>query len=118
MVEFSATLPSAKPRDLNTPLTVLPPLMVRYAFHVGESGRNLSRAEHISPVVVADREACKPFLPPSPKLAHADGDFLIADLLADDVIRWADIFLPASVNQLRRVRVTFTFGLARHSFPA
>jgi hypothetical protein len=37
-------------------------------------------------MVVADREDCEPFLPPSPKLAHADGDSIIADLLADDVI--------------------------------
>jgi hypothetical protein len=105
MVEFSATVPSAKSRDLNTPLTTLPPLMVRYAFQVGESGRNLSRAENISPVAVADRKACEPFLPPSPKLAHADGDLFIADLLAGDVIRWVDILLPASVNQRRRVQL-------------
>jgi hypothetical protein len=116
MVEFSATLPSAKSRDLNTSLTILPPLMVRHAFHAGKSGRNLSRTENISPVVVVDREACEPFLPPSPKLAHADGSFLIADLLTDDVIRWADIFLPASVNQRRRVQIAFIFGLAHHSF--
>ena len=38
-------------------------------------------------MVVADREDGEPFLPPSPKLAHADGDSIIADLLADDVIR-------------------------------
>jgi hypothetical protein len=69
LVEDSATLPSSKSRDVNTPLTTLPPLMVRYAFRVGESGRNLSHAENISSMAVADREACEPFLPPSPKLA-------------------------------------------------
>jgi hypothetical protein len=61
--------------------------MVRYAFRVGESGRDLSHAENISSTAVADREACEPFLPPSPKLTHADGDSILADLLADDVIR-------------------------------
>jgi hypothetical protein len=61
--------------------------MVRYAFRVGESARDLSHAENISSMVVADREGCEPFLPPSPKLAHADGDSIIADLPADDVIR-------------------------------
>jgi hypothetical protein len=38
-------------------------------------------------MVVADREDCEPFLPPSPKLAHADGDSIISGLRADDVIR-------------------------------
>jgi hypothetical protein len=33
------------------------------------------------------REACEPFLLPSPKLARADDDSIIADLLADDFIR-------------------------------
>ena len=61
--------------------------MVRYAFRVAESGRNLSHAENISSLGVADREAWERFLPPSPNLAHADGDSIIADLLADDVIR-------------------------------
>jgi len=61
--------------------------MVRYAFRVGESGRDLSHAENISSMVVAHREDCEPFLPPSLKLAHADGDSITADLLADDVIR-------------------------------
>ena len=28
------------------------------------------------------------------ELAHADGDSIITDLLADDVIRWADICRP------------------------
>jgi hypothetical protein len=65
MVEDSATLPSSKSRHLGTPLTTLPPLMVRYAFRVGESGRDLSHAENISSTAVADREACEPFLPPS-----------------------------------------------------
>jgi len=118
MVEDSATLPSSNSRDLNTPLTTLPPLMVRYAFRAGESGRDLSRAENISSMVVTDREDGEPFLPPSPKLAHADGDSLIADLLAGDVIRYADICHPTSVNHWHRVQVTFTFGLAHHAFPA
>jgi hypothetical protein len=61
--------------------------MVRYAFRVGESGRDLSHTENISSMVTADREACEPFLPPSPKLARADDDSIIADLLADDIIR-------------------------------
>jgi hypothetical protein len=61
--------------------------MVGYAFRAGESGLDLSRAENISSMIVAGREDCEPFLPPSPKLAHADGDSIIADLLADDVIR-------------------------------
>jgi hypothetical protein len=65
--------------------------MVCYAFRADKSGRDLSHAENISSMSVADREACEPFLPPSPNLAHADGDFIIAD----DVIRWADILLPA-----------------------
>jgi hypothetical protein len=69
--------------------------MVRYAFRVGKSGRCLSHAENISSMAVADREACEPFLPPSPNLAHADGDSIITDLLADDAICWADIFRPA-----------------------
>jgi hypothetical protein len=68
--------------------------MVRYAFRVGKSGRDLSHAENISSMAVGDRDACEPFLPPSPNLAHADGDSIIADLLADDVIRWADIRRP------------------------
>ena len=84
MVEDSATLRSSNSRDLNTLLTTLLPLMVRYAFRAGESGRDLSRAENISSMVVAVREACEPFLPPSPKLAHVDGDSIIADLLADE----------------------------------
>jgi hypothetical protein len=46
-------------------------------------------------MAVADREACEPFLPPSPNLAHADGDSIITDLLADDAICWADICRPA-----------------------
>jgi hypothetical protein len=87
MVEDSATLPSSKSRDLDTSVATLPPFMARYAFRVGESGRNLSHAENISSMVVADRDACEPFSPPSPKLARADGDSIIADLLADDVIR-------------------------------
>ena len=87
MVEDSATLPSSNSRDLNTPLTTLPPLMVRYAFRASESGLDLSHAENISSMVVAGREDCEPFLPPSTKLAHADGGSIIADLLADDVIR-------------------------------
>jgi hypothetical protein len=70
--------------------------MVRYAFRVGKSGRYLPQAENISSMAVADRDACEPFSPPSPKLTHADGDSIIADLLADDVIRWADICHPAS----------------------
>jgi hypothetical protein len=45
-------------------------------------------------MVVTDREDREPFLPPSPKLAHADGDSLIADLLAGDVVRYADICHP------------------------
>jgi hypothetical protein len=61
--------------------------MVRYALRVGEPGRDLSHAENISSMAVADREACEPFLPPSPKLAHADDDSIVADLLAGDVIR-------------------------------
>ena len=61
--------------------------MVRYAFSVGESGLDLSPAENISSMVVADGEDREPFLPPSPKPAHTDGDSIIADLLADDVIR-------------------------------
>jgi hypothetical protein len=72
-----------------------PPLIVRYAFRSGKSGRYLSHAENIFSMAVADREACEPFLSPSPNLAHADGDSIITDLLADDVIRWADICLPA-----------------------
>jgi superfamily II DNA helicase RecQ len=76
-------------------MATLPPLMVRYAFRVGKAGRDLSHAENISLMTVADREACEPFLPPSPNLAHADGDSIITDLLADDVIRWADICRPA-----------------------
>jgi hypothetical protein len=60
--------------------------MVRYGFRAGESGRDLLRAENISSMVVGDREDCEPFLPPSPKLAHADGDSITADRLADDVI--------------------------------
>jgi hypothetical protein len=95
MVEVSATLPSSKSQDLNTPLGTLLPLMVRYAFRVGKSGRYLSYAENISSMAATDREACEPFLPPSPNLAHADGDSIITDLLADDVIRWADICRPA-----------------------
>ena len=118
MVEDSATLPSSNSRDLNTPLTTLPPLMVRYAFRAGESGRDLSRAENISSMVVTDPEDCEPFLPPSPKLAHADGDSLIADLLAGDVIRYADICHAASVNHWHHVQVAFTSGLAHHAFPA
>jgi hypothetical protein len=69
--------------------------MVRYAFRVGKSGRCLSHAENISSMAVADREACEPFLPPSPNLAHADGDSIITGLLADDAICWADICRPA-----------------------
>jgi hypothetical protein len=57
--------------------------MVRYAFRVGESGRNLSHAENISSMGIADREACEPFLPPSPNLAHPDGNSIIGDLLAE-----------------------------------
>jgi hypothetical protein len=38
-------------------------------------------------MVVADREDGEPFLPPSPKLDHADSDSITADLLADDVMR-------------------------------
>jgi hypothetical protein len=92
--------------------------MVRYAFRVGESGRNLSPAENISSMVVADREAREPFLPASPKLAHANGDSIIADLLADDVIHEADICRPASVNYRHHVQVAFTFGLACDAFSA
>jgi hypothetical protein len=95
MIEISATLPSSKSRDLSTPPATLPPLMVRYAFRSGKSGRDLSHAENISATAVAGREACEPFLPPSPNLAHADGDSIITDLLADDVIRWAGICRPA-----------------------
>jgi len=61
--------------------------MVRYAFPRGESGRDLSHTENISSVVVVARGACEPFLPPSPKLAHAEDDSIVTDLLADDVIR-------------------------------
>jgi hypothetical protein len=61
--------------------------MAQNAFRAGESDRDLSGAENISSVVVADREDSEPFSRPSPKLAHADGDSIIADLLADDVIR-------------------------------
>jgi hypothetical protein len=69
--------------------------MVRYAFRVGKSGPVfIARREHILDGV-ADREACETFLPPSPNLAHADGDSIITDLLADDVIRWANICRPA-----------------------
>ena len=96
MVEVSATSPSSKSRDLNTPLATLPPLMVRYAFRVGKSGLDLPHAENISSMAVADRDACEPFSPPSPNLILADGDSIIADLLADDVIRWADICHLAS----------------------
>ena len=46
-------------------------------------------------MAIADREAREPFLPPSPNLAHTDGDSIITDLLADDGIRWADICRPA-----------------------
>ena len=77
------------------PLATLPPLMVRYAFGASKSGQDLSHAENISSTAVTDREACEPFLPPSPNLARVDGDSIIADLLADDVIRWADICRPA-----------------------
>ncbi len=98
MVEVSATLPSSKSRELNTPLAALPPLMVRYAFRVGKSGRDLPHAENISSMAVADRDACEPFLPPSPNLAHADGDSIIPDLLADDAIRWEGYLPPGSVN--------------------
>ena len=87
MVEDSATLRTSNSWDLNASLTTLPPLMVWYAFRAGESGLDLSHAENISSMVVAGGEGCEPFLPPSPKLAHADGDSIIADLLADDVIR-------------------------------
>ena len=96
MFEVSATLPSSKCRDLNTLLATLPPLMVRYAFPVDKSGRYLPRAENISSMAVADRNACEPFSPPQPKLTRADGDSIIADLLADDVISWVDICHPAS----------------------
>jgi len=68
--------------------------MVRYAHRVGKSDRDLSHAENVSSMAVADREAGKPFLPPSPNLAHAGGDSIITDLLADDVIRSADICRP------------------------
>jgi hypothetical protein len=37
-------------------------------------------------------------------------------LLADDVIRWADICHPDSVNHRHHVHVAFTFGLARDAF--
>jgi hypothetical protein len=69
--------------------------MVRYAFRVGKAGLDLSPAENISSMAVPDREACEPFLPPLPNLAHADGDSIITDLLADNIIRWADICRPA-----------------------
>jgi hypothetical protein len=42
--------------------------MVRYAFHVGKPGQDLSPIENISSMVVADREARDPFIPRSPKL--------------------------------------------------
>ena len=87
MVEVAPTLPSSKSPDLNTPLATLPPLMVRYAFHVGKSGGNLPYAENISPMAVADPDACEPFSPPSPKLTRADDDSIIADLIASDVSR-------------------------------
>jgi hypothetical protein len=53
----------------------------------GKPGRILSHAENISSMTVPDREACAPFLCPSPKLAHADGDAIISSLLADDIVR-------------------------------
>jgi len=80
------------------PLTTLPPLMVRYAFRVGKSGRDLSHAEKISSMAIADREACEPFLPPYANRAHADGNSIITDLLTNDFIRWEDICPPGSVN--------------------
>jgi hypothetical protein len=118
VVEDSATLPSSNSRDLNTPLTTLPPLMVRYAFRAGESGRDLSRAENISSMGVTDREDCEPFLPPSPKLARADGDSLIADLPADDVIGYADICHPALREPLapRSGSVHFRLGSSCFSY--
>lgn len=96
MFEVSATLPSSKSADLDRPLATLPPLMVRYAFRVGKSGLYLPHAENISWMAVADRDARELFLPPSPKLTRADGEAIIADLLADDVIRRADICRRAS----------------------
>lgn len=71
MFEVSATLPSSKSRDLDRPLATLPPLMVRYAFRVGKSGRYLPHAENISWMAVADRDARELFSPPSPKLTRA-----------------------------------------------
>ncbi|HEX3193385.1 MAG TPA: hypothetical protein VHS30_26780, partial [Streptosporangiaceae bacterium] len=52
-----------------------------------ESGRDLSHTQNISSMAATYREACEPFLLPSPKLARADDDSIIADLLADDFIR-------------------------------
>jgi hypothetical protein len=65
-------------------------------FRVGKSGLDLSHAENMSSMAVADQDACEPFSPPSPKLILADGDSIIADLLGDDVVRWTDICHPAS----------------------
>jgi hypothetical protein len=84
--------------------------MGRYAFRVGKSGRDLPHAENISSMAVADREACEPFSPPSPNLAHADGESIIADLPADDVIRWADIAARLREPTRHHVQVAFTFG--------
>jgi len=92
--------------------------MVRYAFRSSKSGLDLSYAENTSSMAVGDLEACEPFLPPSPNLAHADGDANSADLLADDVIRWADISAELREPTRHHVQVAFTFGLARPAFPA
>jgi hypothetical protein len=67
-------------------------------------------------MAVADRDACEPFSPPSPKLTRADDDSITADLLADDVIRWADICHPPLGTTRHHVQVAFTFGLARPVF--
>ena len=82
-LKFPPLCPSSRSRDLNTPWRRCRPLWSGYAFRVGKSGRNLPHAENISSMAVADRDACEPFSPPSPKLTHADGDSIIADLLAE-----------------------------------
>jgi hypothetical protein len=87
MVEDSATLPSSKYRDLNTPLTTLLPLMVEYAFPRRRIGPGfIARREY----VLGSRRgpgSLRAVLSPSPKLAHVEGNSIIADLPADDAIR-------------------------------
>jgi hypothetical protein len=92
--------------------------MVRYAFRVGKSGRDLSHAENISSMAVTDREACEPFLPPS--LTSLMPMTTPLSLTFSLTMSSAGRMFAARLREPTRnhVQVAFTFGLARPAFPA